>query len=52
VLDWAASPEGIWRCHAAYECTEACPAGVKPAERIMALRGELLRRRRRNRQTP
>jgi succinate dehydrogenase/fumarate reductase iron-sulfur protein len=44
VLDWAAGPEGIWRCHAAYECTEACPANVNPAERIMALRRELLRR--------
>ena len=44
VLDWAAGPNGVWRCHAAYECTEACPAEA-PAERIMALRGALLRRR-------
>jgi succinate dehydrogenase iron-sulfur subunit len=43
VLDWAAGPQGVWRCHAAYECTEACPANVNPAERIMALRRELLR---------
>lgn len=48
VLDWADGPEGAWRCHAAYECTEVCPADARPAERIMALRGELLRGRRRN----
>jgi succinate dehydrogenase/fumarate reductase iron-sulfur protein len=42
VLDWADGPEGAWRCHAAYECTEACPVNARPAERIMALRGELL----------
>jgi succinate dehydrogenase / fumarate reductase, iron-sulfur subunit len=43
VLDWAERPEGVWRCHAAYECSEVCPANLNPAERIMALRGELLR---------
>ena len=25
-----------WRCHAAFECTEACPSDVRPAQRIMA----------------
>jgi len=35
-------PDGAWRCHAAFECTRACPAGVNPAERIMHLRGHLL----------
>lgn len=34
---------GAWRCHAAFECAAVCPAGVNPAERIMHLRGELLR---------
>lgn len=34
---------GAWRCHAAFECSQVCPAGVNPAERIMHLRGELLR---------
>jgi succinate dehydrogenase / fumarate reductase iron-sulfur subunit len=43
VLDWASRPEGAWRCHAAYECTEVCPSAGLPAERIMALRGRLLR---------
>jgi succinate dehydrogenase / fumarate reductase iron-sulfur subunit len=45
ILDWADDPVGAWRCHAAFECTAACPSGVFPAERIMALRGELARGR-------
>jgi succinate dehydrogenase / fumarate reductase iron-sulfur subunit len=36
---------GAWRCHAAFECSQVCPAGANPAERIMHLRGELLRPR-------
>ena len=36
VLAWAARPDGVWSCHAAWECTQACPAGLNPAERIMA----------------
>ncbi|MGE5226718.1 MAG: succinate dehydrogenase/fumarate reductase iron-sulfur subunit [Planctomycetaceae bacterium] len=42
ILDWADDPVGAWRCHAAFECTEACPSGVEPAARIMALRGTLV----------
>jgi succinate dehydrogenase iron-sulfur subunit len=41
VLDWADDPDGAWRCHAAFECTEACPSNVNPAARIMQLRGAL-----------
>jgi succinate dehydrogenase / fumarate reductase iron-sulfur subunit len=41
LLRWADEPDAVWRCHAAFECTEACPAGVYPAERIMDLRGVL-----------
>ena len=41
VLDWADDPSGAWRCHTAFECTAACPSDVRPAERIMALRGAL-----------
>jgi succinate dehydrogenase / fumarate reductase iron-sulfur subunit len=33
---------GVWQCHAAWECTEACPQAVRPAEAIMALRRALL----------
>ncbi|HTG48535.1 MAG TPA: 2Fe-2S iron-sulfur cluster-binding protein [Actinomycetota bacterium] len=43
VLDWAAAPNGAWRCHAAFECTEACPSDVNPAARIMQLRSVLVR---------
>jgi succinate dehydrogenase / fumarate reductase iron-sulfur subunit len=41
ILDWADDPSGAWRCHAVFECTAACPSNVRPAERIMALRGTL-----------
>jgi succinate dehydrogenase / fumarate reductase iron-sulfur subunit len=41
ILEWADDPSGAWRCHAAFECTAACPSNVRPAERIMALRGAL-----------
>ncbi len=34
---------GLWRCHAAFECSEVCPAGVDPAREIMTLRAQLLR---------
>jgi succinate dehydrogenase / fumarate reductase iron-sulfur subunit len=34
---------GLWRCHAAFECSDVCPAGVDPAREIMSLRSELLR---------
>jgi succinate dehydrogenase / fumarate reductase iron-sulfur subunit len=42
ILEWADDPVGAWRCHATFECTEACPSNVRPAERIMALRGTLI----------
>lgn len=45
VLAWADDPDGVWRCHAIFECTAACPSGVNPAARIMSLRGSLLGRR-------
>jgi len=42
VLAWAGRPEGVWRCHVGLECTQACPTDAIPAERIMALRHELM----------
>jgi succinate dehydrogenase / fumarate reductase iron-sulfur subunit len=45
LLDWADQDAGAWRCHAAFECTEACPSGVRPAQRIRMLRKELRRPR-------
>jgi succinate dehydrogenase / fumarate reductase iron-sulfur subunit len=44
VTAWADDPDGVWRCHAIFECTEACPSNVNPAARIMSLRGSLLGR--------
>jgi succinate dehydrogenase / fumarate reductase, iron-sulfur subunit len=43
ILTWADDDRAVWRCHAAFECTEACPSDVRPAQRIMALRRELTR---------
>jgi succinate dehydrogenase / fumarate reductase, iron-sulfur subunit len=45
VLAWADDEHGAWQCHAAFECTEACPSDVFPAQRIMKLRRELTKRR-------
>jgi succinate dehydrogenase / fumarate reductase iron-sulfur subunit len=36
---------GIWRCHTAFECTEACPSDVDPAGAIMQLRRRAIRER-------
>ncbi len=41
LLELADGEQGVWRCHSAWECTEACPQAVYPAEKIMALRKEL-----------
>ena len=38
ILEWADQDNAAWRCHAAFECTEACPSNVRPAQRIMQLR--------------
>ncbi len=41
LLEWADEDNAAWRCHAAFECTEACPSNVRPAQRIMQLRRTL-----------
>jgi succinate dehydrogenase / fumarate reductase, iron-sulfur subunit len=41
ILQWADADNAAWRCHAAFECTEACPSNVRPAQRIMQLRRTL-----------
>ncbi len=33
--------QAAWRCHVAFECSEACPSNVDPAGKIMALRRQL-----------
>lgn len=45
LLDLADDEQGVWRCHSAWECTEACPQNVRPAEAIMDLRKQILARR-------
>jgi succinate dehydrogenase iron-sulfur subunit len=46
VLRLAAGEHGAWRCHAAFECTEVCPADVDPANAIMSLRRLLMSQKR------
>jgi succinate dehydrogenase / fumarate reductase iron-sulfur subunit len=43
VLQSIDQDHGLWRCHAAFECSEVCPANVDPARLIMWLRGLLIR---------
>ncbi|MCI0475074.1 MAG: 2Fe-2S iron-sulfur cluster-binding protein [Anaerolineales bacterium] len=45
LLALADDEQGVWRCHSAWECTEACPQNVNPAEAIMALRKEIIAQR-------
>jgi succinate dehydrogenase / fumarate reductase, iron-sulfur subunit len=45
VLDWVDQDHGCWRCHVAYECSEACPSDVDPAGSIMNLRNQLTKRK-------
>ncbi len=34
---------GVWGCHGAMECTEACPSQVQPGDLIMYLRHEVIK---------
>jgi succinate dehydrogenase iron-sulfur subunit len=45
LLALADGEHGVWRCHSAFECLEACPQAVDPVGKIMALRRELIDRR-------
>jgi succinate dehydrogenase iron-sulfur subunit len=42
LLALADGEQGVWRCHSAFECTEACPQNVDPAGAIMGLRRTLI----------
>lgn len=42
LLAVADSDHGLWRCHMAFECLEACPANVDPAFLIGDLRRQVL----------
>lgn len=43
IIELVDNEHGLWRCHAAFECSEVCPAGVDPAREILALRSHILR---------
>jgi succinate dehydrogenase / fumarate reductase iron-sulfur subunit len=45
LLALANGEHGVWRCHSAFECVEACPQAVDPAGKIMALRRQLVSQR-------
>ncbi len=44
-LDIAESEEGVYRCHTAFNCTEACPKGIAPTESIHRLKRKIAQRR-------
>jgi len=43
LLAMADCADGIWGCHHAFECSEACPMNVDPGGAIMTLRRMLIR---------
>jgi succinate dehydrogenase / fumarate reductase iron-sulfur subunit len=43
LLNLLENPDGIWRCHSAFECTAVCPANVEPAWRIMEMRKRIVK---------
>jgi succinate dehydrogenase / fumarate reductase iron-sulfur subunit len=45
ILRLVDDPQAAWRCHEAFECSEACPSNVDPARAIMFLRRSLAARR-------
>ncbi len=45
VLALVDDPQGLWRCHTAWECSDACPSGVDPAGAIMHLRRRVIGQR-------
>ena len=42
LLELADGEHGVWRCHTGWECSDACPQAVNPAEAIMSLRRDLI----------
>jgi len=44
-LDALDDPHGVWRCHFAGACSEACPKGVDPAFAIQLLKREVTARK-------
>ena len=41
-LEQLNQPSGIWDCTRCLECVQACPKGVAPMERIMAMRDQAI----------
>ncbi len=41
ILQLTDDEQGSWRCHEAFECSDACPSNVDPAGKIMLLRRRL-----------
>ncbi len=45
LLELVDGPNGVWRCHSAFECTAVCPSNVEPGWRIMDLRKQVVKKR-------
>ncbi len=45
VLEQVDCRQGLWRCHAALECSRVCPTGVDAGRLILSMRARLMRGR-------
>ncbi|MDP2718572.1 MAG: succinate dehydrogenase iron-sulfur subunit [Dehalococcoidia bacterium] len=44
-LNQVSHEDGIWRCHTVFNCVEACPKNIQPADAIEKLRKKTISRR-------
>jgi succinate dehydrogenase / fumarate reductase iron-sulfur subunit len=44
-LDILSDPDGVWRCRTIYNCTDACPRGIKVTQAIGEVKKAMLYRR-------
>jgi len=44
-LEILADPDGVWRCRTIFNCTDACPRGIKITQAILEVSGAIVERR-------
>lgn len=44
-LEILADPNGVWRCRTIFNCTDACPRGIKITQAILEVSGAIVERR-------
>ena len=43
-LEILADPNGVWRCRTIFNCTDACPRGIKITQAILEVSGAIVER--------